>query len=116
MSKRFRDCNLDQMLLLAPSLYGWLPEGHLARFVDGFRTNAGIGEQKKKVYRTSNFRSRSRVADFKPGQNRGERKHHVTSLRAIQTQSSPSAEPSGSKQFTACPDASPEIRNRHSAN
>jgi len=33
MSKRFRDCNLDQKLLLPASLHDWLPEGHLARFV-----------------------------------------------------------------------------------
>jgi transposase len=33
MSKQFRDCNLDQMLLLPASLHDWLPEGHLARFV-----------------------------------------------------------------------------------
>lgn len=33
MSKRFRDCNLDQWLLLPPLLEDWLPEGHLARFV-----------------------------------------------------------------------------------
>ena len=33
MGKRFRDCNLDQMLLLPASLHDWLPEGHLARFV-----------------------------------------------------------------------------------
>ena len=33
MSKRFRECNLDQMLLLPASLHDWLPEGHLARFV-----------------------------------------------------------------------------------
>ena len=33
MSKRFRSCNLNQDLLLPPSLGDWLPEGHLARFV-----------------------------------------------------------------------------------
>ena len=33
MSKAFRDCHLDQLLLLPPSLQDWLPEGHLARFV-----------------------------------------------------------------------------------
>src|SRR5712692_9020184 len=33
MGKQFRDCNLDQMLLLPASLHDWLPEGHLARFV-----------------------------------------------------------------------------------
>jgi transposase len=33
MSKQFRDCHLDQLLLLPPSLQDWLPEGHLARFV-----------------------------------------------------------------------------------
>jgi transposase len=33
MTKRFRDSNLDQMLLLPLSLHDWLPENHLARFV-----------------------------------------------------------------------------------
>jgi transposase len=33
MGKRFRDCNLNQLLLLPASLHDWLPEGHLARFV-----------------------------------------------------------------------------------
>src|SRR5207245_1503383 len=33
MGKQFRDCNLDQLLLLPASLHDWLPEGHLARFV-----------------------------------------------------------------------------------
>jgi transposase len=33
MSKRFLDCNLDQMFLLPPSLRAWLPEGHVGRFV-----------------------------------------------------------------------------------
>src|SRR3989475_547445 len=33
MSKQFRDCHLDQLLLLPASLQDWLPEGHLARFV-----------------------------------------------------------------------------------
>jgi transposase len=33
MAKRFRPDLLDQVLLLAPSLHDWLPEGHLARFV-----------------------------------------------------------------------------------
>ena len=33
MSKQFRSCDLNQALLLPPSLQDWLPEGHLARFV-----------------------------------------------------------------------------------
>jgi transposase len=33
MGKRFRDCDLNQRLLLPPSLEDWVPEGHLARFV-----------------------------------------------------------------------------------
>jgi transposase len=33
MTKRFRDCNLDQILLLPLSLHDWLPESHLARFI-----------------------------------------------------------------------------------
>lgn len=33
MSKQFRNCDLNQGLLLPPSLQDWLPEGHLARFV-----------------------------------------------------------------------------------
>lgn len=33
MSKRFRECSLDQPFLLPPSLQDWLPEEHLARFI-----------------------------------------------------------------------------------
>src|SRR5207245_8966845 len=33
MGKQFRSCELNQALLLPPSLHDWLPEGHLARFV-----------------------------------------------------------------------------------
>ena len=33
MSKQFRSCDLNQALLLPPSLQDWLPEGHLARFL-----------------------------------------------------------------------------------
>jgi transposase len=33
MSKRFRNCDLNQAYLLPASLQDWLPEGHLARFV-----------------------------------------------------------------------------------
>jgi transposase len=33
MSQRFRVCDLNQPLLLPPSLQDWLPERHLARFV-----------------------------------------------------------------------------------
>jgi transposase len=33
MGKRFRADNMDQGLLLPPSLHDWLPEGHLARFI-----------------------------------------------------------------------------------
>jgi len=33
MSKQFRNCDLNQALLLPPSLQDWLPEEHVARFV-----------------------------------------------------------------------------------
>ena len=33
MSKLFRTCDLNQPLLIPPSLQDWLPERHLARFV-----------------------------------------------------------------------------------
>ena len=33
MTKRFRDCNLDQMFVLPPSFHKWLPENHLAPFI-----------------------------------------------------------------------------------
>ena len=33
MNNRFRECTLDQPLLMAPSLQEWLPENHLARFI-----------------------------------------------------------------------------------
>jgi transposase len=44
MSQGFRVCDLNQPLLLPPSLQDWLPEGHLARFVsdivDGLNLSA----------------------------------------------------------------------------
>lgn len=33
MNKRFRVCDLNQPLLIPPSLQDWLPENHLARFI-----------------------------------------------------------------------------------
>ena len=33
MGKSFRSDDLDQLLLLPPSLHDWLPEKHLARFL-----------------------------------------------------------------------------------
>lgn len=33
MSKRFRECSLDQPFLLPPALQDWLPQDHLARFI-----------------------------------------------------------------------------------
>src|SRR5271155_4412046 len=33
MTKRFRGCDLDQSLLLPPSLHDWLPQDHLGRFI-----------------------------------------------------------------------------------
>jgi len=33
MGKRFRSDDLNQALLLPPSLHDWLPEKHLARFL-----------------------------------------------------------------------------------
>ena len=33
MSKRYKDYQPDQMMLLPPSLEKWLPEDHLARFI-----------------------------------------------------------------------------------
>jgi hypothetical protein len=33
MNYRFRECTLDQPLLMAPSLQEWLPDNHLARFI-----------------------------------------------------------------------------------
>jgi hypothetical protein len=33
MSKRFRECSLEQPFLLLSSLQDWLPEDHLARFI-----------------------------------------------------------------------------------
>lgn len=33
MAYNFRDYNLGQLLLLAPNLDDWLPQGHLARFI-----------------------------------------------------------------------------------
>ena len=35
MSKRFRECSLEQPFLLPPCLQDWLPESHLARLREG---------------------------------------------------------------------------------
>ena len=42
MSKRFRTCDLNQPLLLPPSLQDWLPEGHLARFIADLAANLDL--------------------------------------------------------------------------
>ena len=43
MGKRFRTDNLDQSLLLPPSLHDWLPEGHLARFIADVTAELDLG-------------------------------------------------------------------------
>src|SRR5690242_3445721 len=44
MSKRFRECSLDQPFLLPPSLQDWLPEDHLARFIAEMAGTLDLGE------------------------------------------------------------------------
>ena len=48
MGKRFRTGNLDQTLLLPPSLHDWLPEGHLARFMADVTEELDLGS----IYRS----------------------------------------------------------------
>ena len=48
MGKRFRTDNLDQGLLLPPSLHDWLPEGHLARFIADVTEGLDLGS----IYRS----------------------------------------------------------------
>ena len=43
MGKCFRADNLDQILLLPPSLHDWLPEGHLARFIADVVNSLDLG-------------------------------------------------------------------------
>ena len=43
MGKRFRTDHPDQGLLLAPSLYDWLPERHLARFIADVMDEPDLG-------------------------------------------------------------------------
>ena len=42
MSKRFRDHQPEQMLMMPPSLEDWLPEGHLARFLSDVVTELDL--------------------------------------------------------------------------
>jgi transposase len=42
MSKRFREHQPEQMLMLPPSLNDWLPEGHLARFISDVVTELDL--------------------------------------------------------------------------
>src|SRR5579864_1896452 len=44
MSKRFRECSLDQDYLLPPSLHDWLPENHLARFIAEVSEQLDLGQ------------------------------------------------------------------------
>src|SRR5882762_2509247 len=44
MSKRFRECSLDQPFLMPPSLQDWLPEDHLARFIVEVTNTLDLGE------------------------------------------------------------------------
>src|ERR1700682_594550 len=44
MSKRFRECSLDQPFLLPPSLQDWLPENHLARFIAELSNGLDLSE------------------------------------------------------------------------
>jgi transposase len=48
MGKRFRTDNLDQGLLLPPSLHDWLPEGHLGRFMADVTEELDLGS----IYRS----------------------------------------------------------------
>ena len=43
LGKRFRTDNLDQGLLLPPSVHDWLPEGHLARFIADVTEELDLG-------------------------------------------------------------------------
>ena len=44
MSKRFRDYQPEQTLLLPPSLEDWLPEGHLAQFLSEVIGELDLGQ------------------------------------------------------------------------
>src|ERR1035438_6061850 len=44
VSKRFRTCDLDQVVLLPPSLQEWLPDNHLARFVADVTNELDLSE------------------------------------------------------------------------
>ena len=43
MKHRFRECTLEQPLLMAPSLQEWLPENHLARFIADVAEQLDLG-------------------------------------------------------------------------
>lgn len=44
MAKTFRPYEPDQLLLLPPSLNDWLPDDHLARFVDDLVSRLDLRE------------------------------------------------------------------------
>ena len=44
MSFRFRECTLDQPMLLSPTIQEWLPENHLARFVGEVTEQLDLGK------------------------------------------------------------------------
>lgn len=52
MAARYRDYDLDQPFLLPPDIRDWLPENHLARFVDDTVAQLDLGEILK-VYESS---------------------------------------------------------------
>jgi transposase len=58
MGKRFRTDNLDQTLLMPPSLHDWLPEGHLARFVADVTEELDLGS----IYRSYEGDGRGKAA------------------------------------------------------
>jgi transposase len=58
MNFRFRECGLDQPMLLSPSIQDWLPENHLARFIADVTEQLDLSEILKE-YRRRDGRGQS---------------------------------------------------------
>jgi transposase len=51
MNFRFRECSLDQPMLLSPTIQDWLPENHLARFIADVAEQLDLSEILKEYRR-----------------------------------------------------------------
>ena len=81
MRKSYRDADRDQLLHLPPSLKDWLPEGHLANFVEDVVEHLDISSIEDEI--------RARV----PRGNRPYSPRMMVAVRSTGTRRKPSAIP-----------------------